>query len=265
VYDNTATINETQQTASAQAVQCNTNTGALSKGFWQGPNGQNIIKNYCAPNGGTSLLTFLTSLNPYNESALTTSTTCLKQATYVANVINAGTCTSSTATCNSMLKAQMLATALDVYFSTSVQNGGSGNRIGAYNGLGNSTPEIGGILIDLTKVCPVGSTCTSNFEDARPEFGIVNTKIGTSILRMLQYANFCSANGTSAGTNLQANGGNAGPACVTLGTSPVSNLGGSAWYAQNKNPKQVYAKDAFDDIDNQVAAIAPGNVTNPSF
>ena len=144
-YDNTATINETSQTASASAIQCNTNTGALSKGFWQGPNGQNIIKNSCAPNGGTSLLTFLTGLNPYNESALTGATTCAKQATYVANVINAGTCTSSTSTCNTMLKAQMLATALDVYYSTSVAHGGGGNLIGAYNGLGNTTPEIGGI------------------------------------------------------------------------------------------------------------------------
>ena len=175
-----STINETSQTASASAIQCNTNTGALSKGFWQGPNGQNIIKNSCAPNGGTSLLTFLTGLNPYNESALTGATTCAKQATYVANVINAGTCTSSTSTCNTMLKAQMLATALDVYYSTSVAHGGGGNLIGAYNGLGNTTPEIGGIAIDLTKVCPTTSTCTTTFEDARPEFGLATPKIGTT-------------------------------------------------------------------------------------
>ena len=87
----------------------------------------------------------------------------------------------------------------------------------------------------------------------------------TTVLQMLRYGNFCSVNGNSTASIPQANGSNAGPVGCGAGTSPVSNLGGTAWYAQNKNTKQVYAKDAFDDIDNQMAWIAPGNIGNPGF
>jgi hypothetical protein len=143
-----------------------------------------------------------------------------------------------------MLKAQMLATALDVYFSTP---GLGGNQIGPYNGLGSKTPALGSVAIDLSHVCAMidgggGSSCSGSFEDARPEFGIAPTCQGATVNTMLLYADYLSA----------------------LNGSPVSNSGGSNWYKQSKTP-QVTAKDAFDSTNNSVANIATGNVCTSSF
>lgn len=58
-------------------------------------------------------------------------------------------------------KVQMLATALDVYFSD--PSGPGGNKIG--------TPApIGDVTMDLTKVCANPGTCSS-YLDASPAFG----------------------------------------------------------------------------------------------
>jgi hypothetical protein len=219
-------------------------------GFWQNKNGQGIITSFCGGTSGTTLNAFLTGFNPFKDM---TATTCSGEATYVLNVIKAASCTSTSKTCNAMLKAQMLATALDVYFSTPSLGG---NRIGAFNGLGNSTPALGGVAIDLSKVCAMvdgssSSSCSGAYEDARPEFGIASPAIGTTVLQMLGYSNFIS------GVNGSPNG------------NAVSTVGGTTWYNNVKNPKQVFAKDSFDAINNQVALIAPptpaSNIGSPSF
>src|SRR5262249_56576941 len=86
-------------------------------------------------------------------------------ATYVYNVIKAATCGGST--CNAMLKAQMLATALDVYFSDPALGG---NKIGA-------PAPIGGVGIDLTLICKMidssggSATCSGSFENVSSAFG----------------------------------------------------------------------------------------------
>ena len=133
----------------------------------------------------------------------------------------------------------MLATALDVYFSTSTLGG---KQIGAYNGLGNSTPALGGVAINLSHICSMAdgsssSTCTGVFEDARYEFGIVTTGgcLGTTVTQMLLYSDYLSS----------VNG------------SPVATANtGANWYLQNKG-KQVFAKDGFDNTNNQIANISP--------
>ena len=84
---------------------------------------------------------------------------------YVFDVVKLATCTSSSKTCNSMLKAQMLATALNVYFSD--PNLG-GNRIGAFNGNGAGQQHIGGLSVDLTTICKSicgtgGGTCNGMY------------------------------------------------------------------------------------------------------
>ena len=107
-----------------------------------------------------------------------------------------------------MLKAQMLAAALDVYFSDTNLGG---NKIGA-------PAAIGGVSIDLTKVCTNIPTC-SNFENDSGAFGSVNS---LTVSGLLTYA------------------------------ASQSNVGGTAWYAQVK-VTQVMAKDVFDAINNQVA------------
>jgi hypothetical protein len=239
-YNNTATITGGSSSNLVTVTVCNTGTGALTMGFWKGPNGQKVIKASCGGTSGTSLTAYLDGFNPFKDD---TATTCSGEATYVYNIINGASCTSSSKTCNTMLRAQMLATALDVYFSTP---GLGGNQIGAYNGLGSKTPPLGGIAIDLSHICSMadgssGSSCTGVYEDARYEFGIVTTGgcLGTTVGQMLSYSNFPSS----------VNG------------NPVATANtGALWYyqgtVQNKG-KQVFAKDGFDDTNNQIANISP--------
>jgi hypothetical protein len=216
-------------------------TGALSMGFWKNPNGQKIITYFCNPSGGTSLMKFLTGFNPFKDD---TATTCASEAAYVSGIINAASCGGSA--CNAMLRAQMLATALDVYFSTP---GLGGNQVGAYNGLGSSTPALGGVAIDLSSVCSMadgssGGSCSGTFEDARSEFGITTSYRGTTVLQLLSYANYSSK---------------------TNGSPVASPNTGQCWYADNK-ARQVIAKDVFDNINNDIARITPpGTTTSPSF
>jgi hypothetical protein len=235
-------------------------TGALTIGFWQNKNGQVIIKNYGGSNC-QAVKGFLLEFNPFNESALSTKTACGNSPSlqkgaaasgvvgYVYNVIKAAKCTNTTSTCNSMLKAQMLATALNVYFSSSSLTLGStvypgtplsltlgGNRIGAPAAIAGAG-GIGAVTIDLTQVCTMldGSggtaTCTGVYKDASGVFG------GHSSLKIIEMLYYMNSDDTAHGNG-----------------NPVSNLGGTTWYNQIKS-KQVCAKDAFDAINNRVAFI----------
>jgi hypothetical protein len=179
-------------------------TGALTMGFWQNKNGQGLITGQAAK-GACPSAAGLRQYAPFQDLGATA--TCAQVATYVTNVIKAALCTSTTNTCNSMLKAQMLATALDVYFG-----GGPGG-----NPLGAPTP-VGGVAIDLTRVCPNIATC-STFEDVGGAFGGAR---GMTVSEMLASA------------------------------ASQSNVGGTVWYGQVK-ATQALAKDAFDAINNQVA------------
>jgi len=239
-YNNTAQITGGASSNQVTVTVCNTNTGALTMGFWKNTNGQKIVSNSGPKTGTCAITPWLRGFNPFGD--LSPTATCTQVASYVNTVIGAATCGGST--CNPMLKAQMLATALDVYFSTP---GLGGNQIGGYNGLGNKTPALGTVAIDLSHVCSMldgggGSSCTGAFEDARPEFGIASTCQGATVGTMLVYSDYPSA----------VNG------------SPVSNSGGSNWYKQSKTP-QVIAKDAFDSTNNSVANIATGNVCSSTF
>jgi hypothetical protein len=217
-YNNTATFttntSETTGSASQTVTVCGpAKTGALTMGYWQNKNGQGIIS------GGSSTLTvcnsgtWLRQYAPFQD--LSSTAKCSAVATYVYNVIKAATCTSSSQTCNAMLKAQMLATALDVYFSDPALGA---NKI-------NAPHPIGGVTIDLTKICKMidGSggtaTCSGSYENVSGAFGGATS---LTVSQMLTYA------------------------------ASQSNVGGSTWYAQIK-ATQVLAKDAFDAINNQVA------------
>jgi hypothetical protein len=104
IYPNTATITQTGQSASVSETVCNTSTGALTMGFWKNTNGQGILggqaKTGVCPSGA-----WLRGINPFQD--IPAGSTCSQVASYVAKVIGAASCTSSTSTCNSMLKAQM--------------------------------------------------------------------------------------------------------------------------------------------------------------
>lgn len=211
-YANTAAIVETGQQAGQTVRVCGpAKTGALTMGFWQNKNGQGIIT------GGSSIGTvcksgtWLRGYAPFRD--LSGTATCAQVGTYATNVIKAASAAGTRM--NPMLKAQMLATSLDVYFSDA---GLGGNKIGA-------PAAIGAKVIDLTKICKMidGSgavaTCSGAYENVSGAFGEATSK---TVSQMLTFA------------------GN------------QSNSGGSAWYGQVKATQQL-AKDAFDAINNQVA------------
>jgi hypothetical protein len=188
-------------------------------GFWQNKNGQGIIAGQ-AKTGTCPSATWLRQFHPFSD--LSSTSTCAQVATYVYNVIKAATCTSTTKTCNAMLKSQMLATALDVYFSDPALGG---NKIGAFNGLGSKQAPIGSVTIELTQICQMidgsgGGSCSGAYENVSSAFGGAT---GMTVLAMLTYQNTAD---------------------------PLAD-GGASWYGQVK-ATQVLAKDAFDAINNGV-------------
>jgi hypothetical protein len=217
-YDNTATFttNDTGTTGSASrtVTVCGpAKTGALTMGFWQNKNGQGIITNGASTGGVCNSGTWLRQFNPFQD--LSATATCKQVATYVYNIIKAAN--ASGASMNAMLKAQDLATSLDVYFSDAALGG---NKIGAPS-------PVGGQSIDVTKVCKVIDTsggsgsCASpgNFENTSSAFG------GASCLTVSQLITYAATQ---------------------------SNSGGSVWYGQVK-ATQGLAKDTFDAVNNQFA------------
>jgi len=216
-YTNTATFttNTTGKTGSASktVTVCRVPavTGALTIGFWQNKNGQGIITSGAATGGICNSGTWLRQFAPYQD--LSATATCAQVAAYATNVIKAANASGSSM--NPMLKAQMLATSLDVYFSDPALGG---NKIGA------SAP-LGGIAIDLTLVYKMidGSggtgTCSGSYESSSAAFGGATH---LTVLQMIAYA------------------------------ASQSNPGGVTWYGNVKATQQL-AKDAFDAINNQVA------------
>jgi hypothetical protein len=113
-------------------------TGARTIGFWQNKNGQDIILTSPSVSGVCTLGSWLRTYAPFAD--LNAGTSCRAVASWVTNVIKAAN--ASGASMNAMLKAQMLATALDVWFTSAA----GGNKLGAPSPLGDRS-------IDLTLVC----------------------------------------------------------------------------------------------------------------
>jgi hypothetical protein len=217
-YDNTATFTTNDTGATGSASQTVTvcgpaKTGALTMGFWQNKNGQGIITGQ-AKTGVCASATWLRQYAPFQD--LSATATCASVGSYVTTVIKAAN--SSGSSMNPMLKAQMLATSLDVYFSDPALGG---NKIGA-------PAPIGGVAIDLTKICKMidgsgGGNCSGAYSNVSAAFGGATS---LTVNQMLAYA------------------------------AGQSNAGGTTWYGQVKATQEL-AKNAFDAINNQVA-FAPG-------
>jgi hypothetical protein len=186
-------------------------SGALTKGFWQNKNGQGIIKAGASTNGVCNSGTWLRQFAPFRDLSATAN--CKTVATYVYNVIKAAN--SSGTSMNPMLKAQMLATALNVYFSDPALGG---NKIKAPS-------PIGGVVVDLTRICKMtsgsggSSTCSGTYQNASSAFGGANS---LTVMQLLSYA------------------------------ASQSNAGGTIWYSNNKQIQEL-AKNTFDAINNEVA------------
>ena len=211
-YSNQAGVsgNTTTTTTTSSVVTvtvCGGVTGGLTMGFWQNKNGQYMIGHA----DQTKLMTYLKNYHPFSEASA-------PLATYVTNVIKAATCTSTSKTCNAMLKAQMLATALDVYFSDPT----NGDPIAAFNG--GNTVSLGGVKVDLTQIfcdASTGGSCVSSYQDTSSAFGGGTCQ---TVSALLAYQNTADP-AIDAGTN---------------------------WYLQAK-ATQVLAKNTFDAINNQIA------------
>ena len=157
-------------------------TGALTKGFWQNKNGQGIILGGASTLGVCNSGTWLRQFLPYQD--LSATATCSGVASYAMTLIKAAD--SSGTSMNPMLKAQMLATSLDVYFSDPALGL---NKI-------NSPAPVGGKNIDLTKICKDIGACT-NYENVSSVFGPANN---LTVYQMLLFAG-SAPQSNYAGTN----------------------------------------------------------------
>jgi hypothetical protein len=155
-------------------------SGAKTMGFWQNKNGQAIITGQAA-SGVCPSATWLRQYAPFQD--LSASATCSAVAMYVYNLIKASGTTCGGTTCNAMLKGQMLATALDVYFSNPALGG---------NKLGSPQP-IGGLTVDLQHVCTDIPTCSISI-DASSAFG------GASSMTVLQLLAYASSQSNAGGS-----------------------------------------------------------------
>ena len=204
---NTATVtNGVTTSAVAKAtVNAERRTGARTIGFWQNKNGQDIIDKY----SGTGCQNLRVWLNQYQPFKNLLATSCGSVKAEITKIIKAAS--SAGPAMNAMLQAQMLATALDVYFSDPALGG---NRL-------NAASPIGAVSVDLTKVCKaastVGSTCTTGFANVTSAFG------GATSLTVMQ---------------------------MLSAAAGQSNIGGTVWYS-NVKAAQEKAKDAFEAINNE--------------
>lgn len=155
-YGNTATITDTGQSASRDVTVCGpARTGALTMGFWQNKNGQSVIKSGSTLSGVSTAGTWLRQYAPFQD--LPEKASASDVAEYATKVIKSANARG--ASMNAMLKAQMLATSLDVYFSDPALGG---NQIGAPG-------PVGAVLIDVTQVC-TDLRCVA-YEDSSSVFG----------------------------------------------------------------------------------------------
>jgi hypothetical protein len=214
------------------------NTSALTIGFWKNSNGNALIQYYCTPQSPKqSLASYLSSLGgvngPFTGAA---GKTCTQLVTFVNGILAGASATDM----NVMLKAQMLGTALDVYFSdpqkgftSTTSNGKKPPSNFLLNG------SLGGVNIDLTLICPM----------------IDNTTAGTASCKN----NTPSTNGFASGAFLSA--------CLSVqgildyestilspynGYPSVSGTTKSIWYAGDRTKEEI-AKNTFDQINNKAA------------
>ena len=201
-YDNTATITETGAHDSQSVRVCGpVQTGALTIGFWQNKNGQAIITGGASVAGVCKSGTWLRTYAPFQD--LSATATCNQVATYVTNIIKAAN--ASGAAMNAMLKAQMLATALDVYFSDPALGT---NKIGA-------PAPIGGVAIDLTNVCANPLGC-SKYINASTAFGGATS---LTVSQILAYAASQSNSGGTRGMDRSRRHKNSPRTCSTQSTT----------------------------------------------
>ncbi len=235
-YDNTATFTTYDTGATGSASQtvnvCGpAKTGALTIGFWKTTNGQNLIKTYCI-NGSSNLGTYLAGLggvSPPTGPFSNAPSSCSSLATYVSGLLNGASATDM----NKMLKAQMLGTALDVWFSGP---GWRSTKIGSVKPPSNflSHNNLGTFNMDTTAVCPMvdnlstgTATCLNNTPS---QDAVAAGAVPSSPMSMQAILDFAATT----------------PSPFNGSTSS------SVWYAGNRT-KQEILKNIYDQFNNQLA------------
>jgi hypothetical protein len=152
-HTNVVTVAGTSATRTLNVCGPATSTGH-TMGFWQNPNGQAMIKTaaLCAP-----LRDYLRSFGPTGPfKDLSATATCSQTAGYITNVIKAAN--AKGAAMNAMLKGQMLATSLSVFFSDASHN------------LLSAASPLGSLTVDLTQICKKVASCTGNYQNVSAAF-----------------------------------------------------------------------------------------------
>ncbi|HLX33943.1 MAG TPA: hypothetical protein VKR30_01725 [Candidatus Limnocylindrales bacterium] len=232
---NAGIIKETGAESDVSNTICGTGgVGALTMGYWQNKNGQGVIAAGASTLGVCNVGTYLRTFNPFKD--LSTTAPCGKAGStsnndvvgYTYNIIKAAN--ASGASMNAMLRAQMLATALDVYFG----GGGGGNKIGASSVIGTDK-------IDLTAICSMidtssgTGTCSGTLLNVTGAFPGITGGSCATVNNLLAFANATFGSNQTWGTNYVASANT-----------------GSNWYNQVKATQQL-AKNTFDAINNQAA------------
>jgi hypothetical protein len=165
--------------------------------------------------------------------------TCAQLVTYVNGILNKASATNM----NTMLKAQMLATSLDVYFSGP---GYSTTGVGKVKPPSSFLPSvgIGGFVMDLKAVCPMvdnlnlgTATCKNNTPSQDAYAAGAVPWASRSVSDILAFA-------ATTGTSPWATGAFTGTAAA------------STWYGTDRT-KQEILKNVFDQVNNQLAFAAP--------
>jgi hypothetical protein len=231
-YDNTATFTTTDTGATGSASKTVTvcgpaRTGALTIGFWKNSNGQSLIKTYCQ---NPALANYLKGLGGGSGPFANAPTTnCTDLANYVAGILNGASATDM----NKMLKAQMLATALDVWFSGPGWTSTTLSKVKPPSSF-LSHNSLGTFKMDTTAVCPMvdnlstgSATCKNNTPSTD---AVAAGAVPTSPMSMQALLDYAATT----------------PAPFNGSTSS------SVWYGGNRT-KQEILKNIFDQFNNQLA------------
>ncbi|MEI7770555.1 MAG: hypothetical protein WCI67_11225 [Chloroflexales bacterium] len=226
-YPNTATITETGLSASQSVKVCGpAKTGALTIGFWKTTNGQNLITTYCQ---NPALANYLKGLGNGDGPFINAPTTsCKALANYVSSILTGATATNM----NTMLKAQMLGTALDLWFSGPGWTSTTLSKIKPPSNflLHNSLDAFN---MDTTAICPMvdnSSTGTAACQNNTPSTDAKKSgAVPSSAMTMQAILNFAATT-----------------------SYPFSN---GIWYGIDRT-KQEILKNIFDQVNNQIAFAA---------
>ena len=230
-YANTATFTTndtgTTGTASKTVTVCGpAKTGALTIGFWKTTNGQGLIKTYCQ---NPALGNYLRGLGGGSGPFSNAPTDCAGLASYVSGILTGASATDM----NKMLKAQMLGTALDVWFSGP---GWTSTPIGKVKTPSNFLTHntLGSFKMDTTAICPM----------------VDNTTAGTAACKLGTKSTDAVASGALPSSPMAVQA-----ILDYASTSPApfnGSTAGSIWYAGDRT-KQEVLKNVFDQFNNQLA------------